>query len=182
MEEIANLQKKIIIRYDELYNMIFVNKMFLDFFKIDNIEEFVKRYESIESTFIQHKEFYSRRNHSTEYWIKDIDDFNDKKQIVSILDHRAMSPKSFLVEIKTVESTKHNICTFTEITTMVIEKEELEKKAFIDELTNISNRAKFNQILESEIKKFKRYQNYLSIIIFDIDQIKKINDTYDHQV
>ncbi|WP_373000469.1 diguanylate cyclase [Sulfurimonas sp.] len=182
MEEIANLQNNIIIVYDELYNMIFVNQMFLDFFKIDNIEEFVKRYECIESTFIQHKDFYSRRNHGIKHWIKDINDFDDKRQIVSILDYRGMSPKSFLVEIKTVKSTKHNICTFTEVTTMIIEKEELEKKAFIDELTGIANRAKFNQVLESETKKFKRYKEDLSLVMFDIDYFKNINDTFGHQV
>jgi diguanylate cyclase (GGDEF)-like protein len=182
MEEIANLQNNIIIVYDEFYNMIFVNKMFLNFFKIDNIVEFIKRYECIEGTFIQHVDFYSRRNHGQKHWIQDIDNFNDKKQIVSILDYRDMSPKSFLVEIKTVEFTKHNICTFTEITTMIIEKEELEKKAFVDELTNIANRAKFNQVLENELKKFKRYKEDLSLVMFDIDYFKNINDTFGHQV
>ncbi|NOR57361.1 MAG: diguanylate cyclase, partial [Sulfurimonas sp.] len=182
MEEIANLQNNIIIVYDEEYRMIFANRMFLDFFKINNIEEFIKRYECIEGTFIQHKDFYSRRNHGTKHWIKDIDDYNNKKNIVSILDYRGMSPKSFLVEIKTIESTKHNICTFTEITTMIIEKEKLEKKAFVDELTNIANRAKFNQVLEGELKKFKRYKEDLSLVMFDIDFFKNVNDSFGHQI
>ena len=172
MEEISNLQNNMIIVYDELFNIIFVNKMFLDIFAIESLEEFVQRYESIENTFIQHKDFYSYRSYNINHWIKDI---NDKKQIVSIIDQRDIHPKSFLVETKTIEATKHSICTFTEITTIVTEKEELEKKAFIDELTNIANRAKFNQILDSEIKKFARYQSDLSLIMFDIDYFKQIN-------
>ncbi|MBK3333066.1 GGDEF domain-containing protein [Persephonella atlantica] len=51
----------------------------------------------------------------------------------------------------------------------------------IDRLTGIYNKAKFNQVLESELKKVKRYNRPLGLIIFDIDHFKKINDTYGHQ-
>ena len=182
MEEIANLQNNIIIVYDESYKMIFANKLFMDFFRTKNIEEFEKKYESIESTFIQHNDFYFIKNHNISHWLEDLLNYNDKKRIVSIIDHKDMSPKSFLIKIKTIETSKHKICTFTEITTMIIEKEELEKKAFIDELTNIANRAKFNQVLESELKKFKRYQEDLSLVMFDIDYFKNINDSFGHQI
>jgi len=182
MEEIANLQNNIIIVYDELYNMIFANKMFIEFFRTKTIKEFEKKFGSIESTFIQHHDFYFIKNYDIYHWLQDIVNYNDKKCIVSIVDHRTMSPKSFLIKIKTIDATKHKICTFTEITTMVIEKEELEKKAFVDELTNIANRAKFNQVLESELKKFKRYRDNLSLVIFDIDYFKNVNDSFGHQI
>ncbi|WP_457643275.1 GGDEF domain-containing protein [Persephonella sp.] len=51
-----------------------------------------------------------------------------------------------------------------------------------DALTGIYNKGKFNQVLEEELKKVKRYGRPLGIILFDIDHFKKINDTYGHQV
>jgi diguanylate cyclase (GGDEF)-like protein len=49
-----------------------------------------------------------------------------------------------------------------------------------DELTNIYNRRYLLQSLEMEIVKSKRLKSPLSIGIFDIDNFKKINDTYGH--
>ena len=49
-----------------------------------------------------------------------------------------------------------------------------------DQLTGLYNRQKFNDILAKEIKREKRYQNSLSMIIFDIDNFKYFNDTYGH--
>ncbi|MDK2792034.1 MAG: two-component system, LuxR family, sensor histidine kinase TtrS [Deferribacteres bacterium] len=49
-----------------------------------------------------------------------------------------------------------------------------------DELTNIYNRRYLLQSLETEILKSKRLKSPLSIGIFDIDNFKKINDTYGH--
>ncbi|MCD4758246.1 MAG: diguanylate cyclase [Arcobacteraceae bacterium] len=57
----------------------------------------------------------------------------------------------------------------------------LEEKATRDELTGLYNRAKFEEIFSYEINKAKHYNNQLSVILFDIDHFKNINDTYGHQ-
>jgi two-component system, cell cycle response regulator len=49
-----------------------------------------------------------------------------------------------------------------------------------DFLTSLYNRAYFIPTLEFEFKRFKRYKHPLSLIIFDIDFFKKVNDTYGH--
>lgn len=59
-------------------------------------------------------------------------------------------------------------------------KELLKENSFIDELTQIANRRKFNDTLDTEIKKLKRKGGYLSILIADIDHFKKYNDAYGH--
>jgi diguanylate cyclase (GGDEF)-like protein/PAS domain S-box-containing protein len=56
----------------------------------------------------------------------------------------------------------------------------LEKQATTDSLTGIYNRMKFNDVLEREIARAKRYESSLALIMFDIDYFKKINDTYGH--
>ena len=53
-------------------------------------------------------------------------------------------------------------------------------QAATDELTGIPNRSKFNESLSNEILRSKRFRLPLSVIIFDIDNFKKINDTYGH--
>ena len=56
----------------------------------------------------------------------------------------------------------------------------LESLSITDALTGISNRRSFDEKLESEIQRAKRYGTPLSCIMFDIDFFKKVNDTYGH--
>ncbi|WP_321470022.1 ABC transporter substrate-binding protein [Halarcobacter sp.] len=57
---------------------------------------------------------------------------------------------------------------------------QLNKVANIDSLTNIYNRRKMTSIFDNEINRSKRYKRELSIIFFDIDNFKLINDNLSH--
>ena len=61
-------------------------------------------------------------------------------------------------------------------------QKRLEFLATVDELTGAFNVRKWKEMLNYEIEKTYRSANNLSIILFDIDFFKKINDTYGHQV
>jgi diguanylate cyclase (GGDEF)-like protein len=52
--------------------------------------------------------------------------------------------------------------------------------ASTDSLTKVYNRSKYSEIAEREIERAKRFNLSLSIIMFDIDAFKRINDTYGH--
>jgi diguanylate cyclase (GGDEF)-like protein/PAS domain S-box-containing protein len=60
--------------------------------------------------------------------------------------------------------------------------EQLHKKATTDFLTNSLNRHAGINILSKEISRKNRYKQSLSIIFFDIDYFKNINDNYGHEV
>ena len=60
--------------------------------------------------------------------------------------------------------------------------EKVKKLATTDNLTQIHNRQKFNTVLEQEIKRAQRHNRKLSLILFDIDHFKLVNDTYGHLV
>ena len=55
-------------------------------------------------------------------------------------------------------------------------------QASTDPLTKLSNRRFANEALEAELKRGKRYKSGFSLILFDIDDFKKINDTHGHLV
>jgi diguanylate cyclase (GGDEF)-like protein len=57
---------------------------------------------------------------------------------------------------------------------------DLTVLASTDSLTGIYNRSKYNEITGREIERAKRFNLSLSIIMFDIDAFKRINDTYGH--
>ncbi len=61
-------------------------------------------------------------------------------------------------------------------------QEELEKLATTDFLTGISNRRSFLEIGEGEIQRARRFRHPLSLIMFDIDFFKRVNDLYGHAV
>ena len=64
----------------------------------------------------------------------------------------------------------------------LLQQEILKNMAFKDCLTGISNRQMFDEDLAREIKRFNREKNPLSMIMFDIDKFKILNDTHGHQV
>jgi diguanylate cyclase (GGDEF)-like protein len=56
----------------------------------------------------------------------------------------------------------------------------LKELAITDGLTGLYNRRYFQKILKIKIKESDRYRYPLSLIMFDIDCFKKLNDTYGH--
>lgn len=58
--------------------------------------------------------------------------------------------------------------------------QELEEENIKDPLTNLYNRRFFDKNLFKECEKSLRTNSYLSLILIDIDDFKKINDKYGH--
>ncbi|MDT8282392.1 MAG: GGDEF domain-containing protein [Gammaproteobacteria bacterium] len=58
--------------------------------------------------------------------------------------------------------------------------EKLSTLAYTDSLTKIYNRLHFAHFLDIEIDKAKRYGSKFSIIFFDLDHFKEINDHFGH--
>ena len=60
--------------------------------------------------------------------------------------------------------------------------EHFTKLSMTDNLTQIHNRLKLNHELDIEIIRTKRTNSNLTLVMFDIDHFKKINDTYGHDI
>lgn len=57
---------------------------------------------------------------------------------------------------------------------------ELERLSFYDSLTGISNRRRFDEILDIEWKRALRERKEISLIMIDVDNFKCYNDNYGH--
>jgi diguanylate cyclase (GGDEF)-like protein len=58
--------------------------------------------------------------------------------------------------------------------------ERLKRAANTDALTGIHNYRYFYDRLEEEVARAERHQSALAVAFFDIDELKKVNDTYGH--
>lgn len=59
--------------------------------------------------------------------------------------------------------------------------EELAKANRIDGLTKVFNRKHWEECLDKEFSRARRYGHDLALIMFDLDNFKQLNDTYGHQ-
>ncbi|MCH8334191.1 diguanylate cyclase, partial [Candidatus Sumerlaeota bacterium] len=73
---------------------------------------------------------------------------------------------------------------FARLASMAIEniarRLDAEKRAETDPLTGIHNRYFLNRVLEVEIPRVKRYSSPISLLMIDLRDFKRTNDTYGH--
>lgn len=74
------------------------------------------------------------------------------------------------------------VSTGKDITDRIAMQQELERLAGTDHLTQLYNRLKFEELFEIELSRVARYKHTFSLIMFDIDHFKTINDTHGHDV
>ncbi len=94
-----------------------------------------------------------------------------------------------VVEDKNEIGAKYYVAIFSDITERKIledeltkERELLRQQATMDTLTKLYNRQKFQELLEIEFDRKKRFSTVFSVIMLDIDNFKSINDTYGHLI
>ncbi len=56
----------------------------------------------------------------------------------------------------------------------------LTERAEFDPVTKLPNRAAFNRKLQDEIARARRYRRDLSLVLFDVDRFKSVNDQLGH--
>jgi len=179
-EEITQLQDNLLFVLNKDKKVIFSNPKFLQFFHVKDTSEFNETFKNVADIFIKNNDFfYPKENRN---WIEDLkQEKNEKRRIVSLL-NKDMELHTFLISIKCTGNTKHCILTLTEVTNLTVEKDIFEKRAYTDELTQIPNRAFFEEIFTQEIARHQRDNAPSCLIILDIDKFKDFNDTYGHDV
>ncbi|MHC4193203.1 MAG: sensor domain-containing diguanylate cyclase [Planctomycetota bacterium] len=59
--------------------------------------------------------------------------------------------------------------------------EKIQRQATTDGLTGLANHKRFYEILERELWRSRRYGGQISVIMVDVDNLKKINDAHGHR-
>jgi diguanylate cyclase (GGDEF)-like protein/PAS domain S-box-containing protein len=71
---------------------------------------------------------------------------------------------------------------FRDITELKHAQAELERMAMTDLLTEISNRRHFLELADKEVKRALRFNHPLTLVMMDLDDFKRINDNFGHDV
>jgi diguanylate cyclase (GGDEF)-like protein len=58
--------------------------------------------------------------------------------------------------------------------------ETVQRQAVTDELTGLFNHRRFQEVISAEVERARRYDAEMGLIMLDIDNFKRVNDTYGH--
>ena len=58
--------------------------------------------------------------------------------------------------------------------------ETIQRQAVTDELTGLFNHRRFQEVITAEVERSRRFGQELGLIMLDIDDFKRVNDTYGH--
>lgn len=118
----------------------------------DNLEQLKSTVTDRLDSLNQHFELYQKSDH---------DRFEQSQQEIIELNQRIQSMEKETTELR--ESA-----------------EKSRDLALKDALTGIWNRQALNEVLEKEFARWQRYQSPLSIVVWDVDFFKRVNDNYGH--
>ena len=59
--------------------------------------------------------------------------------------------------------------------------ERVQRQAVTDELTGLFNHRRFHEAISTEVERSRRFGQHIGLIMLDIDDFKRVNDTFGHQ-
>jgi len=177
LEHILNIHPSMILTIQN-NDILYANQIFLDFFKTASMEN-IKTKNNLCLLF-KAEMMKCHEEDSIKTFIKSL--FEKENNIVTLYSGIG-ERKVFEIDFISIESqSSKEIVVFKDVTRLSIEKDILEEQAIRDTLTGQYNRIKFNKELEKALYSVERYNNNYTVVICDIDNFKKINDTYGHIV
>ncbi|SFP53967.1 sensor domain-containing diguanylate cyclase [Hydrogenimonas thermophila] len=181
-KHIIDASSNIILVLNKNNNLIDINRKFFDYFSdYKSLEEFKAEYKCIGDFFVK-EDGLLQKFMDGKHWLEFLIEHPTKEYKAKIV----YKDKEwyFKVHANSIFKSKntHYVVILNDVTTLEKQRKKLEKASLTDPLTGIGNRRYFNIKLDNEIIRSKRYSVPLSIIMFDIDHFKKVNDEFGHDV
>lgn len=158
-----------------------VNKMGLKTLGFTSLNSFLSETTTLLNFFIEedgclHKHTYGKK------WLEILEQSKEKIAKVKIFSKKDKLYYYYQIKVSKLKGTSEYILIFTDISDMERTQNNLRECAENDPLTKIYNRTKVNYLFESIFVNAKKYNQSFSVILFDIDHFKMINDTHGHNV
>ena len=155
--------------------IIAMNKAGLDFFHYTTFKAFNEKHKFLSKLFTEIDE--DDKCVEGIDWVTKI----DKMQNIKVEMHNGKLKQIFYMQVSKIKEDRYQV-TFCNISRVLAEKDAISKVAEKDTLTQIYNRTKFNTMLSVALRNAEIYHESFTIILFDIDHFKQVNDTYGHNV
>ncbi|NEW60182.1 GGDEF domain-containing protein [Sulfurovum sp. bin170] len=163
----------------------YINKAGLKFFGFNSFSDFKDSHKhGIDTLFIEDDGCINRYSLGKK-WLTIIDNKKSKikRKTIKVKLHSHIDEMSqyFYIRVTNLKSDEY-LLSFCNVNDIEIEKNDLIKQADYDLLTQIYNRVKFNKVFPLAIDKALMFNETFSLILFDIDHFKSINDTFGHAI
>lgn len=155
--------------------IIDANQAFLDFFGFKNIKSFLKNANECICDYFLKEDGYIQKNMNGLNWIEHVNTHLEELN-VAILKDINQENRYLKIEIEPFEKSDNFVILFKDVTDELQKQQELENKAYYDKLTNIYSRERFDYFLDKKLNQKREF----SLIMFDIDHFKLVNDKYGH--
>jgi len=157
-------------------HLISANVAFLNFVEFETVETFKKNHDCICNLFEEgDTNEYLRSNMNDTTWVEYIIEHPKKNHKVKITVNGITRFFKVTVSVIYYNDLIRYIAIFDDIS-------QLLNQSITDALTAIANRTHFNLLFKHTLYVAKREHTPLSLIFFDIDHFKAVNDTYGHLV
>ena len=129
---------------------------------------------------VENREFYNRVHDQSEK-MEQITLLDDIKKIKSALQYEVTQMRD-IVDQKKDQDRRQVQLLASQVDTLRQELEKTKVKSMTDGLTGAYNRQAFDETLKDLMVRSRVMNNDLSLLILDLDDFKKINDTYGHLI
>lgn len=142
-------------------NIEFANQRFIEYFNAQDIDDIKRKGLRLYHYFEQDLKSYDELYHLT----------NDGEKQISI------DKDTFILQATLIES-RHKLFTLSKVTALSDAKQQLEDEVQLDALTGAYRKKYFDKRVEKELST----EMSCALVVSDIDDFKRINDEYGHQV
>ncbi len=183
LQSILDSQDNMIIVADR--NKVYeVNISFLQFFGFYSTDDMQKNFDRIAGMTVE-MEGYMKAEDAKTMWLENVtaDMAEGQYRLIAFQQEGSDAVRYFSMKFRplSIESDMF-VVEFSDVTALEERSKEFESRANYDALTHIYNRRRFLELLDRGIENAHRLNHDLSLVFFDIDHFKNINDTYGHNI